>query len=148
MCLYEFFLMSRSSRELRERKFLIIATTCLRQLHPILVSSKGYSLDLLFTDIPDIVFQAPTEVLRKVDVKHPPETFKFSSSESEKRDSVPTLRVYDFNLANYDVVSAKLDLTNWNEVLSSDNCDVSIEKFYSRLNNIISENVPTLEVYM
>ena len=53
----------------------------LRRLHPILFSSKGYSLDLLFSDIPDIVFQVPTELLRKVDINHLPATFKFSTSE-------------------------------------------------------------------
>ena len=40
-----------------------------------------------------------------------------------------------------------MDLTDWNEVLSSESCDMCIGKFYARLNSIISEKVPVKTIF-
>ena len=53
-------------------------TKSTKQLHPVLITTKGYSFDLIFSTLQDVAYEKPLEILSNVNVHHPPALFSFS----------------------------------------------------------------------
>ena len=77
----------------------------LNQIHPSLVPDKDNSLDLVFTNIEILSFQAPVEILRDVDPPHPPAILNLSIHHSKEDPSECTY--YDFKNADYAIINNK-----------------------------------------
>lgn len=76
-----------------------------------MVPNRNYSLDLTFTNLESIVFEAPDAILRNFDCPHPSATFTISTTEPFKKPV--DCDYYDFNNADYTLLNEKLNEVNW-----------------------------------
>ena len=76
-----------------------------------LVSDKGYSLDLCFSNFDNVNFVKPLELLSKVDSHHIPSSFIISGIAKETLKVKEKLK--NFRKANYERINADLAAIDW-----------------------------------
>ena len=116
-------------------------------MHPVLGSTKDYILDLMFTNSENIMYEEPAENLRKTDLHHFLSTFEFREVCGVNNVIVPSVKYRDFKGADYNMLTRKIDLTDWESVLPINDSNLCANSFYKELNKIIDENVPLKTVY-
>ena len=112
------------------------------QLHPILVTHKGYTLDLCFTNFEKVIFEKPLEALSKVDEHHPPSIFVVSVKCNESLKVCEKFR--NFRKANYDGINSELANIDWHSTFSGLDCESKVGKLHEILNTQIERHVPIL----
>lgn len=116
------------------------ASLGLRQVHPLLVPNRDYTLDLAFTSIENLHFVPSDETIRDIDAHHPPASFSLMTA---KHEDPPSEAVYyDFKGADYELINEKLNNVNWSNLISCDNCEDKVKLFYVVLSDIVSTCVP------
>ena len=120
----------------------LLAPLDMKQFYP-LHPNKGYSLDLLFSNlaVEGCISQDP---LVRCDEHHIPALFTFEVGVKNlvKFDRI----VYNFKKANVQGIVDTLNSVDWNVSLSADSVDDCVAEFYEVLNNAVSANVPLMRI--
>ena len=112
------------------------------QRHSTLDIDKGYSLDLLFTNVDGLNFCNPAEVLSKVDSHHLPCIFKFPYKCKLYNDLEFEITYREFRKCDYNKINHDLGCKNWTRGMAKIDCEGKVEFLYFCLNKVISEYVP------
>lgn len=111
----------------------------LKQHYPV-HQSKGYTLDLLFSDVPGLSTYSYQDQLIKTDSHHGHLFVDFCYiKHSELQYSANNL---DFSSVNYSIINNDLSLIKWDCVLKDLNLDDKVSMFYEKVHNVLYKHVP------
>ena len=121
----------------------ILCSVCnfmgLSQVYPV-HSLKGYTLDLLLTNIYNIHVSTPTEEILSTDQHH--EAKIFTVNLDNKINFInDTRKNKNFFIANYSIINHQLFLINWDELFVNKDLETNLNDFYSIINNLIDIHV-------
>jgi hypothetical protein len=107
-------------------------------------NSKGSILDLVFTNISNLVVYNELNSLVKIDSYHPSisMTHYYSDNTINYKNNDKTHFAYNFKHAEFRVISLALGRVDWNILIGSVNIDLAIFNFYETLYCIIDKFVP------
>jgi hypothetical protein len=107
-------------------------------------NSKGSILDLVFTNISNLVDHNELNSLAKIDYYHPSISmthyYSYNIINYKNNDKTPV--AYNFKRADFQAISLDLGLVNWNILIGNVNIDLAIFNFYETLYCIIDKFVP------
>lgn len=109
---------------------------------------KGYTLDLAFSSLQEAQLSriVSDDYLVPIEVSnHVPVFFQIDVFKSVNIDRVKC--ELNFDKADYVSINSKLENINWEAEFGEYSLDTSVDKFYSVLNEIIRENVPTKRIF-
>ena len=112
----------------------------LHQLFPV-HEYKNYTLDLCFSNIELLEVVHSNDYLVVPDRHHPPMLLTIPTFSQDTILKQPVL-VLDYKNANYEELNKVFSEVNWMDVLSSNDLDNSVSKFYDIVNSGIAANVP------
>ena len=102
--------------------------------------SKGYSLDLLFTNLEEVDVSESNDSFLVLDKHH--KAYEIKIKVIKCNNSSINVNKRNFFRANYDAISKALLEYDWNDILYTSDIDSMINKFYIVLNTLIERYIP------
>lgn len=115
-------------------------------------NNTGNVLDLIFTDINNVVVKISDEPLVKIDSPHPPLEVTF---ESEQRNTLHNnqstfysdTEIFCYRKANFLGLSNFINNIEWGNILIKQHIEYATELFYEKIKNGIDLFVPKIKLY-
>ena len=105
--------------------------------------TKGYSLDLLFAEQSFVTISDTPLDLLKTDDHHVSSLVYVNTSLSTSASLIP---FKDFKNADYDKINNVLENVVWNDLLDTNDLDLSVNRFCQVINDVITDHVPIKRV--
>lgn len=103
----------------------------------------GRQLDLVFfTDVDNLIVEPSPLVMSSVDDHHPPLLLNYCFNSENKPCPEVVTHSFNFKKANFSELSSKLASIDYNNLLSANELDVDVERFYSVLYEALVSCVP------
>lgn len=116
------------------------------QYYPV-YEKKGYTLDLAFSSLPEECVSgivSSDSLVPIEEANHVPSFFQLNCAKIVSIESIKN--VLNFNKADYDVINSKFGSMDWERIFGDVSLDYSVDKFYSIVDKIVYDHVPTTRV--